>query len=55
MITMRGMIRALAFSITVAMFCGTAAAEQPLVTFVSPCDVRDNNGECARTGNTRLA
>jgi hypothetical protein len=33
------------FTIAFGLLCATATAEQPLVTFVSPCDVRDNHGE----------
>jgi hypothetical protein len=33
------------FTIAVAFLCTTAAAEQPLVTFVSPCEYRDNHGK----------
>jgi hypothetical protein len=38
------MIRA-TFTVAVVLLCGTAAAQQPPVTFESPCECRDSHGK----------
>ena len=46
MIYLGAMTRVRTFTVAaVALFCSTAAATSPLVTFVSPCECRDAHGK----------